>query len=200
MDDRAREVLDFWFGPLDEAGFADEAHTKRWFMKDDAFDEEIRTRFAGLYEEIAAGEHTSWRDTPRGALAYVIVLDQFSRNMFRGSGKMYAEDAKAVAATKDAIVRGFDLQLQPAERTFLYMPLMHSEALHDQEACIHQFEALAESLEGEAARRVANNVDYAKRHRDIVARFGRFPHRNDLVERPTTDEEAEFLDQPGSSF
>lgn len=200
MSTSKREVLEFWFGTLDESGFADEAHKRRWFMKDDAFDEEIRSRFLSVYEAIASGEHEDWRDDARGALAYVIVLDQFSRNMFRGSGRMYAEDARAVAATKDAIARGLDHDLGPAERTFLYMPLMHSEALVDQESCIRHFEHLCGELEGDAAKAIANNVDYAIRHRDIVARFGRFPHRNALVNRSTTDEEAAFLEEPGSSF
>ncbi|MEQ8279042.1 MAG: DUF924 family protein [Deltaproteobacteria bacterium] len=196
----AQAVLDFWFGELDAEGHADAAHKKRWWMKDPAFDEEIRTRFLALYERIVAGEHEDWRDTARGALAYIIVLDQFSRNMFRDTGRMYAADDRAVAATKGAVERGLDRELGPAERTFLYMPLMHSEQLGDQEDCVSLFERLEAELEGAAAQAVAQNVDYAKRHRDIVARFSRFPHRNHLVDRPTTDEEAEFLKQPGSSF
>jgi uncharacterized protein (DUF924 family) len=174
MDD----VLSFWF-----------ADASRWFKKDRAFDAEIRERFGALHEALERGEHEAWLDSPRGALAYVIVLDQFSRNMFRGTARSFASDARALKAACAALDRGFDRELSPPERGFLYMPLMHSEALADQERCVELFRP-----EG------AERLRYAEMHRDIVRRFGRFPHRNEILGRPSTPEEIEFLKQPGSSF
>ena len=173
------DVLDFWF-----------ADPARWWRKDPAFDAEIRQRFEALHTAIERGDHEAWRQTPRGALAYVLVLDQFSRNMFRDTAKSFASDAQALAAAKDAIDRGFDAQLTPAERTWFYLPLMHSEALADQERCVALFQTID----------APENLDFAKKHRDIIVRFGRFPHRNAILGRPSTPEELEFLTQPGSSF
>ncbi len=173
------DVLSFWF-----------ADPARWWRKDPAFDDEIRSRFAGLHAAVVRGEHEAWRDTPRGALAYVIVLDQFSRNMFRDSARMFAGDAQALSAARATVDRGDDHALTSDERLFLYMPFMHSEELADQDRCMTLLEALGRSFE----------LDYARRHRDIVARFGRFPHRNQLLGRTPTPEELEFLKQPGSSF
>ncbi len=174
MDD----VLTFWF--------ADEA---RWWKKDPAFDAEITRRFGALHAAIERGEHEAWLGTARGALAYVIVLDQFSRNMFRGDPRAFASDARARAAAKTALEKGFDQELTKHERSFLYMPLMHSEELVDQDQCVELFRS-----------ENPGQLDYAVRHRDIVARFGRFPHRNAILGRASTPEETEFLKQPGSSF
>ena len=173
------EVLEFWF-----------ADPARWWKKDPAFDAEIRSRFSELHELIERGEQEDWRKAPRGALAYVIVLDQFSRNMFRGTARMFASDARAIAAARAAIEGGDDQALDPAERTFLYMPFMHSEDHADQERSVALFQSLS----------APDQVRYAEQHRDIVRRFGRFPHRNELLGRASTPEELEFLTQPGSSF
>ena len=171
------EVLAFWF-----------ADPARWWRKDAAFDAEIRARFEGLHGEIERGEHDDWCATARGALAYVIVLDQFSRNMFRGTARMFASDARALAAARAAIGRGDHHTLATQEQTFLYMPFMHSEELADQERAVELFGARGDE------------ASYAVRHRDIVRRFGRFPHRNELLGRPSTPEELAFLSEPGSSF
>jgi uncharacterized protein (DUF924 family) len=173
------DVLAFWF-----------ADPARWWRKDPAFDAEIRTRFHDLHRAVAAGAREDWRATPRGALAYVVVLDQFSRNMFRDTAGMFASDAQAVAAARAAVDRGDDRALADTERMFLYMPLMHSEDLADQDRCVDLFRALGRSYE----------LNYAEQHRDIVRRFGRFPHRNQLLGRASTPDEVEFLKQPGSSF
>jgi uncharacterized protein (DUF924 family) len=173
------DVLQFWF-----------ADPARWWRKDPAFDAEIRTRFQDLHRAVARGAHEDWRATPRGALAYVVVLDQFSRNMYRDTAGMFAGDAQAVAAARAAVDRGDDRALADTERMFLYMPLMHSEQLADQERCVDLFRALGRSSE----------LKYAEQHRDIVRRFGRFPHRNQLLGRASTPDEVEFLKQPGSSF
>ena len=173
------EVLAFWF--------ADKA---RWWKKDPAFDAEVKERFGALHEAVTRGEHEAWRATARGALAYVIVLDQFPRNMFRGTPRAFASDDQARRATVAAIEAGFDAALTPDERAFLYMPLMHSESVDDQHRCVELF----------TKNGPADNIDYAVRHRDIVVRFGRFPHRNEILGRDSTAEEIEFLKQPGSSF
>ena len=194
-------VLAFWFGQLDARGRADAAHAERWWKKDPALDAEIERRFGALHAAIARGEREILRADDRGCLAYVIVLDQFSRNMFRGTARMFAHDEQAMAAAQTAIERGGDRRLAVDERTFLYMPLMHSESLQAQDRCVALFGALLEELgNGDDAGRTAQNLEFARRHRDIVARFGRFPHRNATLGRPSTAEEVEFLTQPGSSF
>jgi uncharacterized protein (DUF924 family) len=198
--DEVEAVLHFWFGELDARGCADSAHSARWWKKDEAFDAEIGRRFGALHAAIAGGEREAWRNSDRGCLAYVIALDQFSRNMFRGTARTFAYDDQALAASLAAIDRGVDGRLAFDERPFLYMPLIHSENLTAQERCIALFTALRDEAPGEAAGRAAGMVDYARRHRDIVARFGRFPHRNAALGRASTPEEAEFLKQPGSSF
>ncbi len=193
-------VLAFWLGDLDADGLADEAHTQQWWKKSAAFDQELRKRFSADHEAIVAGLRDDWLTTPRGRLAYVIVLDQFSRNMFRDTPKMFASDGNALAATLVGQERGDDRELQTDERVFLYMPLMHSEALAMQERGVGLFAALHDELTGPARTRVANNLRFAIAHRDIVARFGRFPHRNRILGRSSTDEEVAFLKTPGSSF
>lgn len=192
MRSRAAEVLAFWFGREGEPGYG--GYREEWFRKSDAFDAEVTERFADLYEEAAAGRLDSWREDPEDCLALVIVLDQFPRNMFRGDAKAHATDAKALGTAGRAIAEGLDRELAPFQRMFLYMPFMHSENLEDQRRSEHLFEKLAGEDGGPDAR------EYAVGHRKIVERFGRFPHRNAILGRETTPEEAEFLTQPGSSY
>ena len=180
MDREAGEVLAFWFGEL---------QPKQRFAKDDAVDATIRERFGALHARLSRETPAAWRADPAGLLATVIVLDQFSRNLHRGSAQAFANDAAALSLARSALARGDDAMLQPEERHFLYMPLMHSESLADQEECVRLMERLG----------LEEAIDYARRHRDIIARFGRFPHRNQALGRETTPEEAEFLTQPGSS-
>ncbi len=172
------DVLTFWF-----------ADPGRWWKKDPAFDAEIRGRFLTLHDAARRGACDDWLDTPRGTLAYIVLLDQFSRNMFRGSARMFESDARALSAARHAVDRGFDRDLSRDERMFLYMPFMHSEDIADQDRCVGLF---GSALQGQ--------LGYAEQHRDIVRRFGRFPHRNALLGRQSTSEELEFLKQPGSSF
>jgi uncharacterized protein (DUF924 family) len=171
------EVLAFWF---DDPG--------RWWKKDPAFDAEVRDRFLELHDAVVRDEREDWLATSRGTLAYVIVLDQFSRNMFRDSARMFEGDPRALAGARRALDRGFDRGLSCDERMFLYMPFMHSEDIADQDRGVELFASLQQWL------------PYAEKHRDIIRRFGRFPHRNPLLGRPSTSEELEFLKQPGSSF
>jgi uncharacterized protein (DUF924 family) len=182
------EILDFWFGELDEHGCASPTQRKRWWTKSDAFDETIRAKFLSDYDSIVSGERERWRSTPRGALAYIIVLDQFSRNMFRDTPAMFAADPLAREACYEGLDAGFEVELGFDERVFFYLPLEHSEDIQDQQRC-HELKADARYY-----------LEYAERHRVIIERFGRYPHRNEILGRVSTDEEIEFLKQPGSSF
>lgn len=181
-------VLAFWFGGV--AGDDFKSRNRVWFGKDEALDGAIRSRFAALHADAAAGRRTAWEADPRGALALVVVLDQFPRNMFRGTPEAFATDPLALAVAKRAIDRGFDRLLRPVERLFLYLPFEHSEVLAEQERSVALVGTLGDP----------GTLDYAKRHRDIVARFGRFPHRNAILGRMSTPEEAAFLRKPESSF
>jgi uncharacterized protein (DUF924 family) len=189
---RAGEVLDFWFGCEGDPEYGQ--FRNEWFRKDPEFDARVTKQFADLYEEAAVGNLDGWRDDAESCLALVIVLDQFPRNMFRGDGRTHAEDDRALGASKYAIERALDRELPAFQRMFLYMPFMHSESADDQRRSVELFERLA----GEEG--APDVVSYAVAHRDIVERFGRFPHRNEILGRETTPEEAVFLTTEGSSF
>lgn len=192
MPSEADRVLEFWFGREDEPGYGE--FREAWFRKDQAFDDEVRERFGDLYEEAASGALDGWRDDARSCLALVILLDQFPRNMFRGDPRTHATDGKALEISKYAVDRALDRELPAFKRQFLYMPFMHSEDLEDQRRSVELFEILA-GVPGST-----DVTSYAVSHMEIVERFGRFPHRNEVLGRTTTPEEAEFLGQPGSSF
>ncbi|NCQ60578.1 MAG: DUF924 domain-containing protein [Myxococcales bacterium] len=185
------------------AGPATRAQARRswWWQKDADFDAEVRGLFAAAHAALAEGKHMHWLDSPRGRLAAVIVLDPFSRNMFRDTPGMYAADALAVSWAQDGVDRGWDKELQGAARAFLYMPFMHSEELSAQERCVALFSAFRDELPGGAYRDdLSRNVSFAEQPRDIVARFGRSPHRNASLGRESTPEEQAFLLEDGSSF
>jgi uncharacterized protein (DUF924 family) len=175
------DILFFWF---------EETEPKQWFVKNAAFDAEIEDRFAATYEAAVAGNLDGWAETPEGCAALVIVLDQFPRNMFRGDARSFATDAKSLALTKFAIEQGWldDLPLDQAK--FLITPLMHSENLRDQEIGVPLFEKYGND----------STLDYAIKHRDVIARFGRFPHRNEVLGRESTAEEKDFINTPGTAF
>jgi uncharacterized protein (DUF924 family) len=179
----ASEVLRFWFGEGPEYGKA----YKRWFEKNPAFDAEVRTRFSRLHQELSASRE--WLDAPRECLARIVVLDQFPRNMFRGTARAFATDALALAAARHAIASGYDRDWLRVEKIFGYLPFEHSEALADQKLACELMRPLGEE-----------QYDYAVRHKAIIERFGRFPHRNAILGRESTPEEVEFLKQPGSGF
>jgi uncharacterized protein (DUF924 family) len=175
----AADVLAFWLA----------ASHDRWFKPDAAFDAEIRQRFAATYEDAAAGRLSAWEDWPDGALAYLIVIDQFPRNMFRHSARSYATDPLARLVARNAIAKSFDQQVAMPQRQFFYLPFEHSEELADQELAVALMEKTGD----------ADLVKWAKLHMDIIRRFGRFPHRNAVVGRTTTPEEQAFLDGGGFS-
>jgi uncharacterized protein (DUF924 family) len=198
--DAPEAILAFWFGELDADGRADQAHASRWWRSDPAFDQEIRDHFADEHAAVVGGHRDRWLPSPRGRLAYVIVLDQFSRNLFRDSEDMFAYDERALDAALGGIERGCDRLVGADERSFYDLPLMHSELLPIQDRCIALFTALRDAETGASRDRAAYSLDFAQRHRDIVARFGRFPHRNAILGRVSTAEETAFLEQPGSRF
>jgi uncharacterized protein (DUF924 family) len=174
-------------GPLDVLAFWRAAGPDKWFEKDAAFDVEITRRFLDAWHAAVEGKLAEWEQTPEGALALVIVLDQFPRSMFRGHARMYASDPLALAATKRALARSFDQQVPRRDRQFFYLPLEHSENLDDQERSV----ALAHAYGDDEFTK------YAEQHADIIRRFGRFPHRNAILGRATTPEEQAFLDGGG---
>jgi uncharacterized protein (DUF924 family) len=184
------DVLDFWFGPHETRG----KQRAEWFRKDDRFDAEIRERFGELHQRAASGELDSWRESDDGLVALVVVLDQFSRNLFRADARAFAQDSQALECARHAVDSGLDLKRLPVERLFLYLPFEHSEDLADQDRCV----ALMQSLEEFPETRGIG--EWAEKHRVIVRRFGRFPHRNAALGRASTPEEVEFLKQPGSGF
>ena len=184
MPSEPYEILDFWFGREDEEGYGE--FRDEWFQKDEEFDRQIHERFLEDYERAARGEYDHWEEAPESCLALVILLDQFPRNLFRGDARTHATDDKALDVSRRAIHKGLDRELPPFQRHFLYMPFMHSEKVEDQERSVALFRELAAEEDG------PDVTEYAEGHRDIVKRFGRFPHRNGLLGRETTQEEAEF--------
>ena len=171
------DILSFWGA----AGYA------RWFKRDDAFDAEIKNRFESLWRSAAGGALDDWQNTDDGALALTIVLDQFPRNLFRGDVRAFSTDDKALGVARAALDRGADGKVDPVLKPFFYLPFMHSEALADQDRSVALYEALGE----------ADQLKYARLHRDIIARFGRFPHRNGLFGRTMTPAEQAYLDASG---
>ncbi len=186
------EVLAFWFGSTD-------ATDPRWFKRSDAFDAAIRERFGTTVESALAGRLDGWAARPPSALALIVLLDQFTRNIHRGTPAAFAGDAQALTLALQLVDSGEHLRLPPLQRWFAYLPLEHAEDRALQQQCVRLFEALAAEV-GPHREALAGALDYARRHHDVIARFGRFPHRNAILGRASTAEEATFLLQPGSSF
>lgn len=174
-------VLDFWFNEIDPA---------QWWRKDPAFDVQLKQRFGQLHHDVTLTGAYHWRDQAHGRLAEVIVLDQFSRNLYRNDARAYAWDAVALQLAETAIALGLDTELPAQRRAFLYMPFMHSESLSHQQRSLELFAGIAET----------GNLNSAQRHFDVVQQFGRFPHRNVVLGRISTTAESKFLQQPGSRF
>ena len=186
------DVLEFWFGAPDSPEFG--RPRAPWFVKSAEFDALIRDRFLATHEAAAAGALDAWSSRPLAALALAVVLDQFPRNMFRGTPRAFAADARALALARDAVGQGFDAVLLPVQRWFVYLPFEHAEDLGAQRESLRLFERLATDAAG------AGTLTYAMRHYAVIERFGRFPHRNAILGRASTPEELAFLAQPGSSF
>ena len=177
----SRQIIRFWFEEVDSS---------QWYKKDDAFDELLRRRFFTVHEAASKAELYWWRNTATGRLAEIIVLDQFSRNIFRDQPQSFAHDAMALCLAQEAIAAGADKGLTEQQQPFMYMPYMHSESVEIHEVALTLFARL----------KTGNNLEYEMRHKAIIDRFGRYPHRNELLNRPSTPEEIEFLKEPGSTF
>lgn len=188
----ADDVLEFWFGTDSPTAALDPR--REWFVKDAAFDARIRERFGELVERALQGP-LGWDDDPRQRLAEVIVLDQFPRNLFRGDARAFAGDARALKLALALVDDTSDKLLQPAQRTFVYLPLEHAEDHVMQARSVALFEALAAE-----APELQDTLDYARKHQQVISEFGRFPHRNAALGRPSTPDEVEYLAQPGSGF
>lgn len=188
-------ILQFWFGDLQSESSSYAQRRKLWFGKQPEFDAAIRQQFQPIYEQAAAGTLDVWQQTPLGCLALILLLDQFSRNMFRDTPQAFATDRQALQFARFAVAQGFDRQLLPIQRMFIYLPFEHSEDPEFQRQSVK----LSQQLAGEAPE-LADVADYALRHQAVIERFGRFPHRNRILGRASTPAEIEFLKQPGSSF
>jgi len=190
--EEAKRILDFWFGSPEQVSYGKPRQI--WFVKKTEFDREVQARFLSNYEQAAAGELDSWKRHPLSCLALILLLDQFPRNMFRGMAQAFATDWQALSTAQYAIAQGYDRELLSVQRWFVYCPFEHSENLEDQNRSVALFQQLSDDPDS------ADAINYALRHREVILRFGRFPHRNEILERVSTPEELEFLQQPGSSF
>lgn len=186
------EILNFWFGHPSDPDYGKER--KIWFKKDPVFDQEVKSRFLDAYHRAAIGQLDHWQTSAQGCLALILLLDQFPRNLFRGQPQAFATDDKALVVAKYAVSQGFDQQLLPVQRWFIYLPFEHSEEMADQRQALILFSSLETDPQSHSA------IDYAHRHFEVIQRFGRFPHRNEILGRPSTPAEKEFLDTRGSSF
>jgi uncharacterized protein (DUF924 family) len=189
QDATVAAVLEFWFGP--EPG----VRRAEWFRKDPAFDERIRAGFGALVDAALAGSIERWTAEPRSALAYLIVLDQFTRNLHRGSARAFAGDVQALAAAREIVVRGWDRGYLGVERSFAYLPFEHAEDLAAQQEALRLFGQLERDDPTQQGA-----LDWAQKHHDVVARFGRFPHRNAALGRASSDAELAYLAEPGAGF
>lgn len=197
MSSRPEDVLYFWIG---NPGDPPLRNAEQWWKKDAAFDDECRKRFAALIEAGARGELGDWKQTPHGRLALVILFDQLSRNVFRNTPRSFAQDPLARDVALESMAKGDENVFSLIERAFLYMPLMHAEDVGLQHQCVASFNRIAGRGEGDVKKYLDNCLGFAKKHEEIVERFGRFPHRNAILGRTSTKEEETFLLEPGSSF
>ena len=194
-------VLDYWIGPASHDHLAADRLHKRWFIKRAETDAFIKRQFGTLLTALTNGLADDWANAgPRQRLAAIIVLDQFSRNIFRGSPTSFQYDPLALRLSLDGLARGEQASLTEVEQSFLFLPLEHSELLAHQDLCVAQFEALARDARPAFRPLCERSLDYAHQHRDIIQRFGRFPHRNAILGRENTDEEVSYLSKPGAGF
>lgn len=194
------ELLDYWFGPLDEHGLPDREHRDRWFRASKAFDREIRRRFMSMVLFAAENGLDHWRKEPGGRLAEIILLDQFTRHIHRGGELAFSNDQQAVELALEGVKAGADTQLVPIHRAFFYMPLQHSEKLSHQQRAVELYEQLAASHDGPLGSFLESFLKAAHDHHAVIERFGRFPHRNRALKRQSTAEEEEYLGGGGSSW
>ncbi len=196
----ADAIIDFWFGSNPDDSVVAKEKSALWWSKNTQIDNEIRQRFESWVAKAAGGELWQWQTTPRGRLALILLTDQFPRNIYRDSAGAFAHDSQALAWCLNGIAQGLDLKLRPIERVFFYLPLEHSESLQHQEQAVKYFGELFLMVSSESKPAFEEYLNFAVRHRDVIARFGRFPHRNKILGRESTADERAFLAEPGSSF
>ena len=202
----AQNVLFFWFGPRPYTAARIQQHARLWFGEPDApeltpqTDDLIRERYADLTLTAERGELSTWESSPRRRLALILLLDQFPRNIYRGSARAFAQDLQALSLAVSGMQFGADATLDPVERLFFYMPLMHAESLDVQDESLAAFRRLLDEAPAELRRIFDSNLKYAVAHRDVITRFGRFPHRNQALGRESTPEELEWLATDGENF
>ncbi|MFD2180091.1 DUF924 family protein [Veronia pacifica] len=193
------EILHFWFGEL-EGDVTKENRQKLWFTGGQDVDQQIKDKFQDIVSQAGQGKLTEWMDTPEGMLALIVLLDQFTRNIYRGIGAAFRHDEFALAICKKGLAKGFDSRLPAIQRVFFYLPLEHSESLEDQEESLFRFSQLAKLVAPEHKAVFENFFDFAKKHHDIIAQFGRFPHRNSTLGRLSSEEEIRWLNEGGARF
>jgi len=191
--DPAEDLLEFWFADAGSDADAIARRNEVWFKRDAAFDRQCTEKFGALLEAAADGALEHWKESPRGRLAFIVLLDQLSRNIHRGSAAAFRADDRALSACLEGIEAGHDRALSPIERTFFYLPMEHAEDRSTQEQSVKHFEALADEAPESLRKQLEANVEYARQHRDVVERFGRFPHRNAVLGRTPTAEEEAYL-------
>lgn len=194
------QILEFWFGACGADGSLDPSKQKMWFGDGRKYDAEIRKTFGALHERASRGELDEWAATPRGRLALIVLLDQMSRHIHRDTPHAFAQDPAAQKLALDGVNRNVDRELIPAQRAFFYIPFEHAEDIELQRLGVRCLDGLAHTVAPAVRKDYESYHSYSQRHRDIVERFGRFPHRNAILGRASTPEEIEFLKQPGSSF
>jgi len=200
MPKKYTEILDFWFGQNFQHGLPNKSLQARWFSFDSKIDEQIRSRFADDIEAAANGLYTHWYAEPTGRLAVIILLDQFSRNVYRGTAQAFAYDELAVELVLEGLELGHDRQLIATHRIFYYMPLEHSESLTHQKQCLALFQQMYKECDPAIADTIKSNLAYAQQHLDIIERFGRFPHRNSALGRTSTTQELAYLQLTDNHF
>lgn len=199
MEAVLKAILDFWFGEIKD-GLTVEDRNKFWFMPNADVDNTIRDKFEDLVRQAGSGKLKSWEGTPRGNLALIILLDQFTRNIYRGKPDAFKYDSIARRMCTEGIKNGTDKKLEIIERCFYYLPLEHSENLEDQDRCVKLFEELLVRVGKSKITLIKNSLDYAVLHRSIIEEFGRFPHRNKILNRESTKQELDFLLKQGNKF
>jgi uncharacterized protein (DUF924 family) len=195
-----RLILDFWFGNSADDVQIFEQKSSLWWRKDEELDREIESTFSAALESLIAGQLTAWKQDAESLLAMIILADQFSRNIYRNKAKAFAQDELALALSLEGLESRIDLKLGIVQRIFFYMPLEHSESMSMQDRSVEMFEQLCESATEDVRQEIIGNLDYAIKHREVIEKFGRFPHRNAILGRDSRPEEIEYLKQPGSGF
>lgn len=193
-------IREYWFGALEDAAVTARERARLWWSKNPESDDEIRRRFESWVIKAGSGELDNWASNPQDRLALILLTDQFPRSIYRDLAKAFAFDSKALSLALTGIDAGFDAALRPLEKVFFYLPLEHSESPADQKRSVSLFQKLVDDASPDQKPTFAEYLDFAARHRDIISRFGRFPHRNKALGRISTSEELSFLQQPGSGF